>query len=252
MFSVAFLDQLRAAELEMVLPEIRPSARVLEFGAGTGIQAKAMADRGFDVVAIDLADSAYSDDRVYPVIDYDGRTIPLPDASVDVIFSSNVLEHVEDFPRIAAEFRRITRPGGYGVHLMPSFPWRAWTLASGFPNAVVAGVTAVAHLIAPPAGQTRPQALLRNVKTAASGVLPIGHGTSPEAFSELYTFSSHAWRRRFERHGLVVESVRSVPMFHTGHQLFGARLSLDARRRLSNIIGGAANLYLVQPRWPLI
>lgn len=248
MFSVAFLDRLRAAELEMVMPEIRPGARVLEFGAGTGIQAKTMAECGFDVFAIDLAGSTYVDDRVYPVVDYDGRTIPLPDASVDVIFSSNVLEHVEDFPRIAEEFRRVTKPNGYGIHLMPSLSWRAWTLASGFPNAIVAGAAAAAHLLAPPVGQTRAQAVVRDIKTMAIGILPMGHGTSPEAFSELYTFSSLAWRRRLERNGLLVESVWPVPIFHTGHQLFGERISVDARRRLSRGLGGAANCFLVRPR----
>jgi len=32
----------------------------------------------------------YAAQRVFPIRDYDGRTIPLPDASVDVVFSSNV------------------------------------------------------------------------------------------------------------------------------------------------------------------
>lgn len=248
MFSIAFLDQLRAAELEIVLPELRPGSRLLEFGAGTGTQARALAERGMDVVAIDLAVSGYAQDRVFPVIDYDGRTIPLENQSIDLIFSSNVLEHVEDFPRIAEEFRRITRPGGYGVHLMPSVSWRAWTLAAGFPNALVAGAAAAAHLISPPAGQSRVKAVMRDLKTAAGGILPIGHGTSPEAISELYTFSAHAWRRRFERNGFIVEQVKPVALFHTGHQLFGPAISVAKRGQLSRVLGGAANLFVTRPR----
>lgn len=38
--------------------------------------------------------------------------LPLADASVDVCFSSNVLEHVPDPWRMAAEMVRVTRPGG--------------------------------------------------------------------------------------------------------------------------------------------
>ena len=57
-----------------MLPELRPGSRLLEFGAGTGTQARALAERGMDVVAIDLAVSGYAQDRVFPVIDYDRCT----------------------------------------------------------------------------------------------------------------------------------------------------------------------------------
>jgi SAM-dependent methyltransferase len=246
MFSIPFLDKLREAELEAALPQLKPGARLLEFGAGTGIQAKRLSERGFDVVAIDLASSGYADARLFPVIDYDGRNIPLETASIDVIFSSNVLEHVEDFSRIASEFRRITRPGGYGVHLMPSVGWRAWTLASGFPNAVVATASAIKQAIAPPPGRSRADAVAADIKTAAVGVLPLGHGTAHEAFSELYSFSANAWRRRFAENGFVVERVMPIGIFHTGHQLLGSTMSIASRKALSRFLGSAANLFVVR------
>lgn len=39
-------------------------------------------------------------------------SIPLASGSVDVCFSSNVLEHVQDWPAMLAEMVRVTRPGG--------------------------------------------------------------------------------------------------------------------------------------------
>jgi SAM-dependent methyltransferase len=42
----------------------------------------------------------------------DGMALPVPDASVDVCFSSNVLEHVGDPIAMLAEMVRVTRPGG--------------------------------------------------------------------------------------------------------------------------------------------
>src|SRR5262249_23439752 len=100
MFSLQYLDEIRRLELEIILPLFRPGARILEVGGGTGRQALELSRRGFDVAAIDLASSAYSAQRVFPILDYDGTTIPLPDASVDVVFSSNVLEHVGDLARM--------------------------------------------------------------------------------------------------------------------------------------------------------
>src|SRR5215212_7221523 len=111
-------------EAEQLLPLLPPHARVLDFGAGTGQQAQLLSDHGFDVVAIDLPSSTYADHRLFPVIDYDGQHIPLADGSIDVIFSSNVLEHVEDISVIMREFRRVLRPSGLGIHIMPTPSWR--------------------------------------------------------------------------------------------------------------------------------
>jgi SAM-dependent methyltransferase len=246
MFSVDFLDDLRRVELQIALEDLDPGAKVLEFGAGTGVQARTLASLGHEVVAIDLPTSGYSQSRVYPVLDYDGENIPLPDASVDVIFSSNVLEHVENFPKIAREFHRVTRPGGYGIHIMPSVAWRAWTFASGVPNAAVAAAVGTAHLVRPPAGVPRSTALKQDLKTIAGSILPIGHGTSSEGLSELWTFSASAWRRRFRTHGFQVVRHRPIGLFHTGHMLFGRGLSVAKRRQLARFIGSAANLFVVR------
>lgn len=202
-------------------------ARVLEFGAGTGEQARQLTDMGFDVVAIDLPSSEYASHRIFPVIDYDGRHIPLADHSVDAVFSSNVLEHVEDLPTILGEFRRVLRPGGVGVHAMPTPAWRFWTFVAGPPTSLVA----LSKL---------------NLKAAVAALLPLGHGTSKEGISELWTFSPRWWRRTFERNGMKVVGDRPVGIFYTGHFLLGERLSLEQRRRLSGALGSAAHVYVVR------
>lgn len=42
----------------------------------------------------------------------DGRDIPLPDNSVDGVFTVATIEHVMDVPRLYAEVRRLLKPGG--------------------------------------------------------------------------------------------------------------------------------------------
>lgn len=247
MLRIDFLNSLRQAELDLVVGELPAPATILEFGAGTGIQARELANRGYRVKAIDLPASGYSDARVYDVQDYDGRSIPLPDASVDVVFSSNVLEHVEDLPTTFAEFRRILAPGGYCVHLMPSVSWRAWTFAAGIPESVAAMFRLLAWTVRPPAGTSRAAAARRNLKTALGSLLPIGHGTSFEGISELWTFSSAAWKREFERNGFTVERCRPVGIFHTGHMLLGPSIPIASRQSLSSLFGSAATVYVVRP-----
>src|SRR5208283_5218724 len=103
-----------------IVPDLPPRGRVLEIGAGTGQQALELKRRGFDVAAIELADSAYAGARVFPVTDYDGARIPFPDRSFDAVFSSNALEHVRDLAFMHAEIRRVLKPGGIAVHVMPT------------------------------------------------------------------------------------------------------------------------------------
>ena len=131
MADLSHLSILRQREIEQLLPLLPRGARILEFGAGTGQQAKYLRDQGFDVTAIDLASSNYAGERVFPVQDYDGQHIPLDDGSIDVIFSSNVLEHVENLSVIFSEFRRNQKPGGFGLHVVPTSAWRLWTFAAG-------------------------------------------------------------------------------------------------------------------------
>jgi ubiquinone/menaquinone biosynthesis C-methylase UbiE len=48
--------------------------------------------------------------------------IPLPDQCVDVVMSTQVIEHILDHERVAAEFNRILKPGGHGIITVPHPP----------------------------------------------------------------------------------------------------------------------------------
>ncbi|GAB1254831.1 hypothetical protein Defa_23180 [Desulfovibrio sp. TH_2024_36128] len=53
---------------------------------------------------------------------YDGQTIPLDDASIDSVLSTQTLEHVPNPEQIVTEWARILRPGGQLLLTMP-FMW---------------------------------------------------------------------------------------------------------------------------------
>lgn len=86
MFSIEYLNVLRAAEMNKIIQYFPPAARVLEVGAGTGRQATELASRGYSVEAIEMPDSKYAAVRLLDITDFDGRQIPFPDASFDVVF----------------------------------------------------------------------------------------------------------------------------------------------------------------------
>lgn len=247
MFDLSYLNALRRVEMDCLLPLFRPGSRILEFGAGTGQQAKFLADRGFDVVAIDLPSSNYASERIFPVIDYDGQRLPLEDQSVDIVFSSNALEHVENLAASFAEFRRVLKPAGYSIHVLPTPAWRFWTFATNIAQSLAAASSMAASLGRPGGRRGQSTSWLTSARQIAGGFIPRAHGTGGHGLAELWTFSAIAWNRTFRRFQFEVIEDRPLGLFYTGNLLFGARLAIERRRKLSRILGSAVRIYLVCP-----
>ena len=82
-------------------------ARVLETSPRMGDGYRRMMRRFFDYTASDYDLSAHEGD-----IQIDLQAIALPDASIDILLTPHVLEHVPDTDRALAEIHRVLRPGG--------------------------------------------------------------------------------------------------------------------------------------------
>ena len=83
---------------------------VLDVGAGPSEFARAFREAGARYVPVDH-DSGVPSVRDGGVVG-DARRLPLADGSVDVVFSSNMWEHVPAPEAVADELLRVTRPGG--------------------------------------------------------------------------------------------------------------------------------------------
>jgi SAM-dependent methyltransferase len=108
-----------------------PSPRILDYGCAD-VPYRGLFPAGADYLAADLPGNPAANVE----IGTDGR-VPVEDESVDVVLSTQALEHVKDPARYLAECRRTLRPGGrlllstHGVmvyHPDPDDYWR-WTCA---------------------------------------------------------------------------------------------------------------------------
>src|SRR4051795_707188 len=89
-------------------------AIVADFGGGPGFYSQAFRDAGARTVLVDAdLDEIRLHGRRTPgsVVGLAERA-PLADGSVDVAFSSNLLEHVPDLAAVADQIVRVVRPGG--------------------------------------------------------------------------------------------------------------------------------------------
>lgn len=106
------LETIRHYELHRVVKTFPRGGKILEIGAGAGWQAGELQKLGYEVSAIDIEESNLINERIYPVINYDGHIIPFEDNYFDIIFSSNVLEHVPHILQFQSEIHRVLKPGG--------------------------------------------------------------------------------------------------------------------------------------------
>jgi ubiquinone/menaquinone biosynthesis C-methylase UbiE len=116
----------RAALIDNLLNLANAKGRALEVGCGTGAITPVLIAGDCDVTVGDIsAKLAAETARKFSVIGMqcDAMAIALPDNSVDVVVSSEVIEHVPS-PRIAlCEMARIVAPGGCVVVTSPNKLW---------------------------------------------------------------------------------------------------------------------------------
>lgn len=94
---------------------------LIDVGAGHAPWRELAPDREYTEVDIDSAD-AFGMARQPGVPHYDGLRIPIADASVENVLTSEVLEHVPDEHLFMADIARILRPEGT---LILTIPWSA-------------------------------------------------------------------------------------------------------------------------------
>ena len=132
------------------LLDVRAGHRVLDLGCGEGRHAFEAQRRGAVVAAIDWGEAEVATTQTWlgaiaaageaplgaaaTAVRGDLLHLPVPDASVDRVIASEVLEHVPDDAGALAEIARVLRPGGRVAVTVPRFgPERlCWALSAEY------------------------------------------------------------------------------------------------------------------------
>jgi ubiquinone/menaquinone biosynthesis C-methylase UbiE len=93
---------------------------ILEAGCGTGLLLTEAARIGRSAIGVDLSHGMLlrARERGLRIVQGSLDALPLPDNSVDLVYSMKVLAHVPPIREALAELARVTRPGG---HLLLEF-----------------------------------------------------------------------------------------------------------------------------------
>lgn len=103
---------------------ITPKSRILDFGAGRGVQGTNgnrfvrdlinLKDRASHVTGVDVDQAVLENPMVNDAYVIDpGRPLPFEPSSFDIVYSDWVLEHVDDPHAFIREVERVLKPGGW-------------------------------------------------------------------------------------------------------------------------------------------
>jgi ubiquinone/menaquinone biosynthesis C-methylase UbiE len=102
---------------EFLLAQARSGERALDLGSGEGDFTALLAQAGARVLGADVAEAALRRARArHPELDFRlaaiDQPLPFADNSFDLVWASEVIEHIADTARWLSEVRRVLVPGG--------------------------------------------------------------------------------------------------------------------------------------------
>jgi ubiquinone/menaquinone biosynthesis C-methylase UbiE len=182
----------REAEIAFSLFPATRFHRAIELGAGDGGQSATISTYCDQLICTERDEDSHEwlsqsilkrkmENVTYELCDAQDLS-RFKDNSFDLVFSSNMLEHIPDVNRCLLECQRVLKNDGVMLHTMPS---RWWKLSN-------AGI------------------VLLQFKH------PSIHGVSKTQWDELYRFGAKVWKKRIESIGLRVTEIIGLP-FYSGH-----------------------------------
>jgi len=108
-------------DLLKIIPEGKSA---LEVGCGGGILTEEIACRRFHTTGIDPSVQSITTASEHSIksrlkINYmngTGEALPFPDSMYDIVFCCDILEHVQDLPKVISEISRVLKPGGVFIY----------------------------------------------------------------------------------------------------------------------------------------
>lgn len=246
-----YLHAIRKREIDIVF-SVLPKKQFesgLEIGAGDGFQTTLLAKHVDKLVSSDLNFKRIKEHLKVPGVEYkaldaDAIRGGFPPQSFDLIFSSNVLEHVRNPLEVLSATHPMLKDDGYAVHIIPSRTIKVSYLLLYYPHtALLALDRLVGKLKGKPFFQGSNINLENNINSSAAEkkvsrwrrfLFPAVHGNFNNHKEEFIAFGRNEWEKMF------VEAGYSIAHYAKGPAFSGYGFSLNVLRKLFEKLGASS------------
>jgi len=199
--------------------------RALELGCGSGEHSKHLAFYCKELIALEYNEGrlvADNDEKTTFVIGDAQDLSRFSDSEMDLIFSSNLIEHLPKLDQCLAECRRVVEKDGMIVHTVPNRTWKIFNLLLFYPFIIKTILCRVflANKSARSSGaeSTKPRLddnlrVLSRSFSLRGRLVPAIHGISKSHFSEFMNWGEKRWISIFEKNGFEVVKIIRLPFY---------------------------------------
>lgn len=121
------VSERRAWFVGQVTERAKPAVLALDVGCGLGHFSAAVEAAGHPVVSLDIAAGMLRRQKFARPLNASALQLPIADSALDLVVSSECIEHTPDPAQAIREMVRVLAPGGLLVLSCPNRAWR-WTL----------------------------------------------------------------------------------------------------------------------------
>lgn len=242
---VSMKDYIRKYEIDKTLEGFCENHfdNALELGCGNGMYSKYLAFYCKKLTAMEYNErrlSAKSDEKITFVVGDAQDLSKFGDNEMDLIFSSNLIEHLSDIDSCLAECRRVIKAEGQIIHTVPNRTWKFFHLLLYYPFAIkvlllkifsAKKAAALLESVSPDTGcdsSLRPQYSKSSIKKY---LLPKTHGISKSHYGEFKQWGQKRWIDIFKKNGLEISEIVRLPFY------FGWEYNFRFILKLGNYLG---------------
>jgi SAM-dependent methyltransferase len=244
----SYLHDFRVREFRLIFDRFPEGcfSRILELGAGDAFQSHMLVPYGHTVVSTDVRLPPVGDDSGIDARELSADHVAdvFEPGEFDLVYSSNMLEHVPDPPAVFRAAAAVLADDGITIHVMPNRIWKVCQVVLWIPHLLAGAIDDLVTARSPravldrlrrtagpdgaPSGTEKntPTVVRRRRSTMRKALLPDPHGVSATHREEFAVWARRRWSAEFERAGLEIVAVLNGP-FSSGYG-FGLR-SVTAR-----------------------